>query len=156
MLEQELHNQELNNFNNQETPVQPLAPEPDLFRNYEIKNFELSPRLYKIFAASAIFNVMALLIFAQGNLLTRKGCDSPMVSKVCQVLDTVTSAHSARQRQRGCQRITKKPNSKTPKLHILMSAVKLRRLITRKVISRLPTPKNTRCVNSKCKWAAAI
>jgi len=90
MLEQELHNQESNNFNYQEMPTQTAtAPEPDLFRNYEIKNFELTPRLYKIIAASAIFNVMALLIFAQSNLLTRKGCDSPMVSKVCQVLDTV-------------------------------------------------------------------
>ena len=89
MLEQELYNQESNNFNNRETPAQADAAETDLFKNYEIKNWELSPRLYKIFAASAIFNVMALLIFAQSDLLTRKGCESPMVSKVCQVLDTV-------------------------------------------------------------------
>lgn len=89
MLEQELHNQESNNFDRHVVSVQQSAPEPDLFRNYEIKNFELSPRFYKIIAASAIFNVMALLVFAQSNLLTRKGCDSPMVSKVCQVLDTV-------------------------------------------------------------------
>ncbi|MBA2736442.1 MAG: hypothetical protein H0U50_06580 [Pyrinomonadaceae bacterium] len=89
MLEQELHNQESNDFNYQETSVRKNATESDLFRNYEIKNWDFSPRIYKILAASAIFNVMALLIFAQSNLLTRKGCDSPMVSKVCQVLDTV-------------------------------------------------------------------
>ena len=94
MLEHEIHNQELNNFNNQEinhesARARYVAPETDLFRNYEIKNFELSPRIYKIFAASAIFNVMVLLVFTQSNLLTRKGCESPMVSKVCQVLDTV-------------------------------------------------------------------
>jgi len=89
MLEQELHNQESNDFNYQETPVRKNTPEADLFRNYEIKNWDLSPRIYKILAVSAIFNVMALFIFAQSNLLTRKGCDSPMVSKVCQVLDTV-------------------------------------------------------------------
>jgi len=89
MLEQELHNQESNDFNYQESPLRKNTPEADLFRNYEIKNWDLSPRIYKILAVSAIFNVMALLIFAQSNLLTRKGCDSPMVSKVCQVLDTV-------------------------------------------------------------------
>jgi len=89
MLEQELYNQESNDFNHQQTAVRKDAPEADLFRNYEIKNWELSPRFYKIIAASAIFNVMALFVFAQSNLLTRKGCDSPMVSKVCQVLDTV-------------------------------------------------------------------
>jgi hypothetical protein len=89
MLEQELNNQESNDFNYQERPMRTVASEPDLFRNYEIKNWELSPRFYKILAASAIFNVMALFVFAQSNLLTRKGCDSPMVSKVCQVLDTV-------------------------------------------------------------------
>lgn len=89
MLEQELYNQEPNDFNHQEPPVRYVAPEADLFRNYEIKNWELSPRFYKIIAASAIFNVLALFVFAQSNLLTRKGCDSPMVSKVCQVLDTV-------------------------------------------------------------------
>jgi len=89
MLEQELHNQESNDFNYQESPLRKNTPEADLFRNYEIKNWDLSPRIYKILAVSAIFNVMALFIFAQSNLLTRKGCDSPMVSKVCQVLDTV-------------------------------------------------------------------
>ncbi|HEX8287605.1 MAG TPA: hypothetical protein VF556_06415 [Pyrinomonadaceae bacterium] len=94
MLEHEIHNQELNGLNNQEINHEVprahyVAPETDLFRNYEIKNFELSPRFYKIFAVSAIFNVMVLLVFAQSNLLTRKGCESPMVSKVCQVLDTV-------------------------------------------------------------------
>ena len=89
MLEQESYNQEFNNNNHQGIRVVKDAPETDLFRNYEIKNLELSPRLYKIIAVSAIFNVMALFIFAQSNLLTRKGCDSPMVSKFCQVLDTV-------------------------------------------------------------------
>lgn len=89
MLEQEINNQESNNFNYQERPMRTVASEPDLFRNYEIKNWELSPRFYKILAASAVFNVMALFVFAQSNLLTRKGCDSPMVSKFCQVLDTV-------------------------------------------------------------------
>lgn len=89
MLEQELRNQEPNNHNHQEIPAQKVAAEPELFKNYEIKNLELSPRFYKIIAASAAFNVLALFVFAQSNLLTRKGCDSPMVSKVCQVLDTV-------------------------------------------------------------------
>jgi hypothetical protein len=68
------------------------APQPDdgvLFRNYEIKPWEMSPRLYKILAASAIFNILAVVVIAQSNLLTMKGCESPFVGRVCQVLDTV-------------------------------------------------------------------
>ena len=100
MLEQELQNQEVNNssevntnFNeNQESSPQPqvqVLPEDQLFEHYEVKNWNFSPRLYKIAAISAIFNVLALVVFAQGNLLTMRGCDSPMVSKVCQVIDTI-------------------------------------------------------------------
>ncbi len=63
--------------------------EGELFRHYEIKNWELSPRLYKILAVSAIANILALLIVAQTSLLTLKGCDSPLVANVCQALDTV-------------------------------------------------------------------
>lgn len=63
--------------------------EKELFGGYEIKNWELSPRIYKIIAASAVFNLLAVMVFAQTNMLTRKGCDSPLVSSVCQVLDMV-------------------------------------------------------------------
>ncbi len=63
--------------------------EQELFQSYEVKNWNFSPRIYKILAASAIFNILALLVVAQSNLLTTKGCDSPLVNKVCQVLDTI-------------------------------------------------------------------
>lgn len=63
--------------------------EKELFGGYEIKNWDLSPRIYKIIAASAVFNLLAVMVFAQTNMLTRKGCDSPLVSSVCQVLDMV-------------------------------------------------------------------
>ena len=63
--------------------------EQELFQRYEIKNWDFSPRIYKILAASAIFNILALLVVAQTNLLTTKGCDSPLVGGVCQVLDTL-------------------------------------------------------------------
>ncbi|MBL8183532.1 MAG: hypothetical protein JNK51_01300 [Blastocatellia bacterium] len=78
MFEQHLYEQEL------------LAPEPqtgDLFQNYEIKSWEFSPRIYKILASSVIINVLAFVIIGQTNLLTMKGCDSPFVGRVCQVLD---------------------------------------------------------------------
>jgi hypothetical protein len=88
MLEQELYNQESNNINDQTKPVV-VSPEPDLFRNYEIKRWDFTPQFYKILAASAIFNVVALVVFAQSNVLMRRGCDSPLVSTFCQVLDTV-------------------------------------------------------------------
>ncbi|MEO6334203.1 MAG: hypothetical protein ABIO91_04395 [Pyrinomonadaceae bacterium] len=80
MFEQELYNQEISE----------VHTEPgDLFHNYEIKNWNFSPRLYKILGASAIFNVLALIIIASSGVLTARGCDSPFVGRVCQVLDTV-------------------------------------------------------------------
>jgi hypothetical protein len=66
-----------------------MQEEQELFQGYEVKNWDFSPRLYKILAASAIFNILALLVVGQTNLLTTKGCDSPLVNKVCQVLDTI-------------------------------------------------------------------
>jgi hypothetical protein len=88
MLEQESYKQESNNIIHQAKPVE-AATEQDLFRNYEIKRWDFSPQFYKILAASAIFNVVALVVFAQSNVLMRRGCDSPLVSTFCQVLDTV-------------------------------------------------------------------
>ncbi|MFL6467928.1 MAG: hypothetical protein ACJ72Z_08220, partial [Pyrinomonadaceae bacterium] len=61
--------------------------EGDLFHNYEIRNWEPGPRIYKILAASAILNLAAIGFIAQTDLLTRRGCDSPWAGRVCQVLD---------------------------------------------------------------------
>ncbi|MEO8041627.1 MAG: hypothetical protein ABI646_03355 [Acidobacteriota bacterium] len=61
----------------------------DLFHNYEIKNWNFTPRLYKILAGSAIFNILGLILIASSGVLTTRGCDSPFVGRVCQVLDTV-------------------------------------------------------------------
>ncbi len=63
--------------------------EQELFQGYEVKNWDFSPRLYKILVFSAIFNVLAIFVLGQTNLLTMKGCDSPLVGGVCQVLDTL-------------------------------------------------------------------
>ncbi len=65
------------------------AAQAPLFKNYEIKSWKLSPRIYKILAASLVFNLVAIIVAGQSNLLTRKGCDSPLVGSVCQVLDVV-------------------------------------------------------------------
>ncbi|HMO82449.1 MAG TPA: hypothetical protein PKD24_16870 [Pyrinomonadaceae bacterium] len=72
----------------QETPKNE-AEEVSLFRNYEIKAWDLTPRIYKILAGSVILNILAIVIIGQTNLLTMKGCESPWVGRVCQVLDTV-------------------------------------------------------------------
>ncbi len=80
MFEQSLYEQE---------PVATPLQEGDLFNNYEIKTWERSKRLYRILGISAIGNILAILIFGQTSLLTMKGCDSPLVGRVCQVLDTV-------------------------------------------------------------------
>lgn len=85
MLEQELQEQE----NIQPQVSHAASPEPELFEQYEIKNWSFSPRLYKILAASTILNLFALVVFAQTNLLTRKGCESPLVGRVCDVIDAV-------------------------------------------------------------------
>ncbi|MEP6902922.1 MAG: hypothetical protein ABJA66_14305 [Actinomycetota bacterium] len=63
--------------------------EQELFQSYEVKNWDFSARIYKIVAVSAIVNILALLIVGQTSLLTTKGCDSPLVGKVCQVIDTL-------------------------------------------------------------------
>jgi hypothetical protein len=69
--------------------MQEVFQEKDLFRGYEVRNWDFSPMIYKILAASALINIVGLAIFSQTNLLTKKGCDSPFVSTVCEVLDTI-------------------------------------------------------------------
>lgn len=61
----------------------------DLFYNYEIRNWNFTPRLYKILAGSAILNILGLVIIGSSGMLTTRGCESPFVGRVCQVLDTV-------------------------------------------------------------------
>lgn len=73
----------------QQQPVPTPSEGNNLFKNYELRNWDSGSRLYKILAASAVVNVFALLIFAQTSLLTMKGCDSPLVGRVCSVLDVV-------------------------------------------------------------------
>ena len=63
--------------------------EKEFLQNYEIKNWNLSSRLYKILGISALANILAFAIIGQTDLLTKKGCDSPFVNQICQVLDTV-------------------------------------------------------------------
>lgn len=63
--------------------------EKEIFQHYEIKNWNYSPRLYKILSAAALFNLLTLFVMAQTDVLTTRGCDSPMVSRVCQVIDTI-------------------------------------------------------------------
>src|SRR5690606_15821950 len=59
-----------------------------LFSHYEIRSWEWGPYLYKIIGASLIVNIIGFLVLAQGDF-TKRGCDSPFVGRVCQVLDTV-------------------------------------------------------------------
>ena len=76
---------EQQSYDNESRQVESL--DGDLFRNYEIKNWEYSPVLYKILAISAILNLSVLAFIGQTNLLTLRGCESPFVGRVCQVLD---------------------------------------------------------------------
>ncbi len=78
MFEQELYNNEVTQVESQKG---------DLFYNYEIRNWDFSSTVYKILAISAVFNIAVLAFIGQTNLLTLRGCDSPFVGRVCQVLD---------------------------------------------------------------------
>lgn len=80
MLEQNLQDQE-------KVPQQ--QPQDRLFEDYEIRNWNISTRIYKILGASVLLNLIVILTMGQSNLLTRKGCDSPLVGSVCDVIDTV-------------------------------------------------------------------
>ena len=67
--------------------VQAPPQEAELFKKYEIKSWELSPAVYKILAASAVLHIAVITFMAQTNILTMRGCDSPWVGSVCQVVD---------------------------------------------------------------------
>lgn len=62
--------------------------EHELFEHYEVKNWEITPRLYKFLGASVIINSLIFFSFAQFNLLNAKGCDTPYFGIVCQALDS--------------------------------------------------------------------
>src|SRR5256885_150947 len=70
-------------------PVARPLKEGDPFYNYEIKGWTLGPRIYKILGISALLNIVVLIVAVQGSLLTMKGCDSPLVSTMCEALDTI-------------------------------------------------------------------
>jgi hypothetical protein len=73
----------------QDVPKADVIEEPFMFNGYEIKTWEFNPRIYKILTGSTIFCVLALVAVGQSNVLNTRACESPLVSKVCQVLDTV-------------------------------------------------------------------
>jgi hypothetical protein len=70
-------------------PVAEPLHEGDLFYDYELPTWRPGPRIYKILAISAAANLLAFIVFAATPILTMKGCDSPFVGSVCQVLDTL-------------------------------------------------------------------
>jgi hypothetical protein len=70
-------------------PVAEPLHEGDLFYHYELPNWQPGPRIYKILGISAVANLVVFFIFTATPVLTMKGCDSPLVGSVCQVLDTL-------------------------------------------------------------------
>lgn len=61
--------------------------EGDIFHNIEIRGWEPSKRLFAILGISVLFNLLFIAVIGQTNVLTARGCDSPFVGRVCQVLD---------------------------------------------------------------------
>lgn len=67
-------------------PAEPLR-EGDLFYGYEVGRWALSRRIFTILGISVLINSAIILVLAQSNVLMARGCDSPFVGRVCQVLD---------------------------------------------------------------------
>jgi hypothetical protein len=61
--------------------------EKELFEDYELRGWKLTPKIYKIIGAAAMLELLAFVIVGQFNLLQTKACDNAYVGKVCQVLD---------------------------------------------------------------------
>ena len=73
------------------TPVEPVR-EGDFLFGYEVTGWQLGPRIYKILGVAVLANLLMLVIFAETPFMTARGCDGPLISRVCQVLDTVEVA----------------------------------------------------------------
>lgn len=71
-----------------ETPAMPSA-EGDLFHDYEIRSWELTPRILQILGVSSVSVILMVVVAAQASFLTMKGCDSPLVGRFCDALDMV-------------------------------------------------------------------
>jgi hypothetical protein len=69
-----------------EVPAEPIR-QGDLFYKYEVGRWQLNNRIYAILAIAAVINFTFFGVLAQTNILTARGCDSPFVGRVCQVLD---------------------------------------------------------------------
>src|SRR5262249_46901825 len=69
-------------------PTEPVT-QGDFLYSYEIKGWKLSTRIYQILGVSAVANSLILIVLASTPVLTARGCDGPLVNRVCQVLDTV-------------------------------------------------------------------
>ncbi len=61
--------------------------EGDLFYKHEVGRWTFDNRIYAIFAGAAVFTFAFFGVIAQTPILTARGCDSPFVGSVCQVLD---------------------------------------------------------------------
>src|SRR5262245_23695442 len=72
----------------EQTPSASLH-EGDFLYHYEVRPWDMSPRIYQILGVSTFINILLLVGLAQTPVLTARGCDGPLVGKVCQVLDTV-------------------------------------------------------------------
>lgn len=61
--------------------------EKELFEDYEIKNWEFTPRLFKFFGAGLVLAFGTIFAFGQFNLMQSKACDNAIVGTFCRVLD---------------------------------------------------------------------
>lgn len=63
--------------------------EKELFEDYEVRNWDITPRVYKILGISALMNLFVFFAFGQFNLLNTRACDNALMNPLCQVMDAV-------------------------------------------------------------------
>ena len=62
--------------------TEPVA-EGDFLSGYEIKGWQVTRRILPVLGVSIFANILALIIFASTPVLTARGCDGPLVNRVC-------------------------------------------------------------------------
>ncbi|MCU0240757.1 MAG: hypothetical protein MUC29_15050 [Pyrinomonadaceae bacterium] len=67
--------------------IKQSSQDVELFKDYEVNKFRITPSLYKIVIASFLINTVFGFSLSQMDLFQQKACDSAYIGKVCQVLD---------------------------------------------------------------------
>lgn len=80
---------DIHQISDQPMVIPSVQEERELFEDYEVKSWEYSPRIFKIFGAATLSAFLVVFTFGQFNLMQTRACDNGIVGQVCQVMDAV-------------------------------------------------------------------